>query len=1246
MNRFFLLFSLILLSLSTQGQKFKFELLESDVSLDLINDVYRDRYGYLWVATTGVGLVRHDGMEIVSFRNSARDTTSINSNFVNVILENHLGELWIGTNVGLDRFDRKTDQFEHFIFNDSLRSVDVVVNGLYEDFNKNLWVITSIGVMRYDRGNNCFKNYRFGEVSFYEMIQDLNGEYWISSDITSGIYHFHPEEGHFDYFPNDLAGKNYLCQKIMHVESSNKLLLGGRGNGLYEFSISQKKFKAINYIGDGSGTNNRMIRDFLNWNKDTLLIATDQGGINVYDRINNRYSYIVHTTPGIGMLTSNGINKMFLDSENTLWIGTSRGGVNFFNPKKQRFTTYRRSLVKNDPNTITNVVVCFQEDVDGNIWMGTDGNGAAVYNPKTKKFTTISYAPEDKNGMPTGIVRSISEDKNHNLWITNYPSGLRMYDIKSKKLVIPSFYKEWSKKYEDTNLWLMYIDKKNRKWFTNMDGTIDMWDTNDKKHTIEIPYQRWAQHPVSMYQEDENGTLYTNGYDGMYRFNEVSQKLELLFKFPEIICYELVDNKHIYLGTLNNGLYVCDFSGNILTHYTVAEGLADNYVCGIKAVKDSILWVSSVKGISRVNLASNKFVNYYTSDGLQHNQFYYQSVYQDKSGEIYFGGLNGFTYFQPNGFELNRYVSNVYISEVSLLSDKKHKISPKPEVIKGFFEVDTLKLPWWRNFMTFKFSSPNFTFPLKCKYAYKLDGLEERWSVVDAYRRSATYSNLKPGTYIFNVKVSNNDDKWGDKHAKLVVIIDNPFWEEPWFIGLVLIFMAGAVYLFIMLRLRRLRRDKKRLQDLVLERTEVVEKQSAILQQQNSELNEQREELEVQKEELLLHRERLEVLVSERTIELVKAKEKAEESDRLKSSFLANLSHEIRTPMNAIVGFSVLLDDDDLEPPMRHEFVGVINQNSEALLHLIEDILDISMIEANQLVIHREVFSFNAFLDNIFSSFSLRNFHQGISLKLNNELKESSLSLHSDPFRLRQIINNLISNALKWTDNGYIELGARRGEDKVVVYVKDTGRGIERELLDEIFNQFVKIEEDTLHPRRGVGLGLTISKRLSQLLGGELRVESELGQGSIFLVELPLSIVDQFSIESINLNFDNSGCDWSGKHILIVEDENDNYLYLKQVMNKIKVNSTWAQNGVEALKLLSETTQFDLILLDIKMPQMDGFATLAKIREHFPNQIVIAQTAYAMKDDEMRIRQMGFDDFLPKPINPKVLIKMLGRYLK
>lgn len=436
------------------------------------------------------------------------------------------------------------------------------------------------------------------------------------------------------------------------------------------------------------------------------------------------------------------------------------------------------------------------------------------------------------------------------------------------------------------------------------------------------------------------------------------------------------------------------------------------------------------------------------------------------------------------------------------------------------------------------------------------------------------------------------------------------------------------------------------------EANKALKEQHEELMQQHEEITSQNDKLSLLSEEILQknaeleqHRSQLEVMVSDRTKELVEAKYKAEESDRLKSAFLANMSHEIRTPMNAIVGFANLLKDKDLSPEEQSEFIGIINSNSEVLLVLIDDILDLSLIEANQVVIRKEVLSLNEILDNVFSAFSLMNKKEELTIKLNNELHSLNLKINTDRVRLKQILTNLMNNAYKFTTKGTIELGMKMQNDNLAIYVKDTGIGISESDLPLIFERFRKSEvrQKTLY--RGTGLGLAISKALSQLLGGELFVESRVDEGSVFSVVFPFSLTtrEETVVKQVPLQADFKK--WAGKNILIVEDEQANYLYVKKMLARTAVGIHWAENGLEAVKMVSAKQSFDLILMDIKMPVMDGYEATRIIKSNSPGQIVIALTAYARPEDRIQFIGAGFDDYLTKPIKPTDFMGVISRYI-
>ncbi|MFC2151647.1 transporter substrate-binding domain-containing protein [Bacteroidota bacterium] len=384
-------------------------------------------------------------------------------------------------------------------------------------------------------------------------------------------------------------------------------------------------------------------------------------------------------------------------------------------------------------------------------------------------------------------------------------------------------------------------------------------------------------------------------------------------------------------------------------------------------------------------------------------------------------------------------------------------------------------------------------------------------------------------------------------------------------------------------------------------------------------------------------------------IDLKNAKEKAEESDRLKSSFLANMSHEIRTPMNAIIGFSDLLVDPDTEIDEREELVTHINNNCNTLLHLIDDIIDLAKIEANELTVYIKETDINDSLQELFETINetkKRINKKHIEISLDKSYFKENFYLKTDPFRFRQIFTNLTDNALKYTEEGSIKLGYKILENVKMVefYIQDTGIGIPEDKQEEIFQRFNKIETDKSKLYRGTGLGLTITQNLIGRLGGTIRVESEVKKGSTFYFTLPLEISTYIAENNIKESLIKNSKDWKNKTILIAEDEDSNFKFLEMLLKNKGINLLRAENGFEAIEIC-KNTEIDLVLMDIKMPGMNGLEATTKIKQFKPNMPIIIQTAYAMQNDENVSLEAGCDDYITKPIKKDKLIELLEKWI-
>lgn len=387
---------------------------------------------------------------------------------------------------------------------------------------------------------------------------------------------------------------------------------------------------------------------------------------------------------------------------------------------------------------------------------------------------------------------------------------------------------------------------------------------------------------------------------------------------------------------------------------------------------------------------------------------------------------------------------------------------------------------------------------------------------------------------------------------------------------------------------------------------------------------------------------------SEVQVNLVKAKEKAEESDRLKSAFLANMSHEIRTPLNAIVGFSNLLAESNLDSNQKQIYLEIIQNSNNSLLNLINDIIDISIMEAGELKINKEPCFINSILNELILFYEKSHKKSGVSkinFKFDLKPEYDQFHIYADPFRFRQIFTNLITNAIKFTESGEIEIGFLIETNQVLFFVRDTGIGIPDDKIKVIFERFRKEHESENKLFRGAGLGLAISKNLVETMGGKIWVESKPNQGSVFWFTIPSN--QNEDIQELNyttkIDHPSETNNWVQKSILIAEDEETNYYFLEEVLKKTNIQIHWAKDGLDAVDLVKRN-KFDLILMDIKMPVLDGYEATKTIKS-ISKIPIIAQTAYAMTTEINRCYQSGCDDYISKPINSKELLEKMKRFL-
>jgi len=407
--------------------------------------------------------------------------------------------------------------------------------------------------------------------------------------------------------------------------------------------------------------------------------------------------------------------------------------------------------------------------------------------------------------------------------------------------------------------------------------------------------------------------------------------------------------------------------------------------------------------------------------------------------------------------------------------------------------------------------------------------------------------------------------------------------------------------------------------------------------------------------ELQEHHNNLEKLVKQRTKELdleISERKIAEESDKLKTAFLSNMSHELRTPLNAIIAFSNFLKDPGLSDEKRNEYLNYISNAGDNLLQLIDDIIDCAKIESGQLSINKTACNITGILAEllrIFNELKGKKNKSNIEFRINPKCLEKNVIIETDPLRLKQILNNLLENSLKYTLKGYVEMGFEDIDHSVQFYVKDTGIGIQKDKQQLIFERFLQVNSIKDRGFGGTGLGLSICKNLVNLLGGNIWVESELNKGSVFSFTIPYKDIriesrpekEESEISPLKMDFDYK---WNNKVILIVEDEDLNFKVLESALARTDATILRANDGLEAIRMV-KNQDLSLVLMDIQMPKMDGYLATKEIKKINSKLPVIAQTSYAMSGERERCIEAGCDEYLPKPLNLAELLSIIDKYI-
>ncbi len=1215
----------------------EYKFMHIDINDGLSNNeilaIMKDSQGFMWFATAQ-GLNRYDGTNFKSFVHSITDSTSIPYNQVDFLFQDADQQIWIRSQQSFIIYNPFEESFNETGSRYMNTSIPIAgLQSMFADSKGNTWLVNqNYGLYKYSHDNGTADSILFSPETIssannnylYSASEDSNGFIWAVSNAGE-IIKVNPDS-------NSITKRFFLGKEATQDENKFKLFIDsdndiwlyapGQPFGVYVIENQTEKIKNYRQWGSDIVLSNNMVSSVVEDENKLIWIATDHGGINIIDKKRNTVKLLTTQSDNQYSISQNSVTELYNDDEGMIWAGTFKKGINYYHKSLVSFNHIKHS--SQVPNSLPyNDVNCFVEDNHGNLWIGTNGGGLIYYNRTTNQFTSYKNDPDNPRSLSADVIVSLFIDRTGILWVGTYLGGLNRFNGNYFKRYIHN--PDDPNSISDDRIWDIMEDSKQNLWIGTLNGGLNLF--NRKSETF-VHYKAedinsvGANFIMSIIEDHEQnlwlGT--TNGLDMLNLNTKRFRQYEANPNEPGHLSHGNVvdiheDSRGLIWAATPQGLNVLDKNEGKFQVFTEADGLVNSNIKTILEDEEGNIWISTIKGISKITVENYtgqmpinelkvNVENFGLLDGLQGYEFNQKAAYRTRSGELIFGGANGFNLFNPKNIIPHQSNERIILTNFKVFNNEVKANKPFGKRIildKAITYHDKITLKHNENVFSFEFAAINFFHPEKDKYQYQLAGFNKQWLNVNPGNNEISFTNLDAGTYQLHIRVSNDNMTGTEMSPPLTIKILPPFWKT------IYAYILYVILLFVILFLIwRSLSERQRLK------------------------------FEAEQE----HREA----------------ERIQQIDNLKTKFFTNISHEFRTPISLIISPLEKLIEKSKDEDQRNHLI-LIHRNARRLLAMVNQLLDFRKMELQKIEVKPGWGEMIGFVKEIATSFEDLVENREIDFRFSGSCEK--LYTFFDKDKTDKIITNLLSNAFKFTpENGTVSLKLELNkEDKnaaIRMIVSDTGIGIPFEKQDRIFDRFYQSELPSSEFSQGSGIGLSMVKEYVNLLNGTVSVESIVNKGSTFTVELPVVLYSNEEIEKNNQMVpvinqsvsqisgkmeasDQPEYDKKKKTLAIVEDNADFRFYLKENL-KGRYNILEAENGAKGWKL-TESKNPDIVVSDVMMPEIDGVELCKKIKTHRTTKHipVILLTAKADTQPVIEGFESGADAYITKPFDFRIL---------